>query len=146
MSANGTEKCTQEPLANAGARKRKEINRRRREKLESMVRKSVKGIKIKDRFRKGRKRRNGRRKKSKGSRKKNTSIVTGKKFTNGIDLLSKSRARRGKKNKIINRRRRKKDKTRVLRSKVISKKFKGHRNSPKTREIVSAGPKKLSEK
>ena len=114
--------------------------------MKSMVRKGVKGIRIKDRFRKGRKRRKRRRRKSRESRKKNTSIVTGKEFTNGIDLLSKSRTRRGKKDKIINRRRRKKDKTRVLRSKVISKKSKGHRNSPETRAIISAGPKKLSEK
>ena len=97
--------------------------------MKSVVWKSVEGVKVKDRCRKRRKR--GCRKRRE-SGKENTSTVAREKFTNRIDLASESRVRRREKNEIVNRGRRKENKTRVLRSEMISEKFKGHGNSPET--------------
>ena len=79
--------------------------------MKSMVWESVKSIIVKDRLRKRRKRWNG---KSRGSREKNAGIVTREELTNRVDVASESRMRRRKENEIVNSRRRKEDKTRML--------------------------------
>ena len=84
---------------------------------------------------------NRRHRKCRRREKKDTSMVTRKKFTNGVNMFSNSRTWGRKKNEIIDRDRRKENNVRMFRSEVIGKNFKDHGDGPETGERISADPR-----